>query len=258
MILRILFLLLLLQANIAFAAMQDGQWHAGIGDPTVFGWLTVLAYLAVVWRCVVKAMESKKHGGNHQFWLYLAAFLLFLGLNKQLDLQSWLTEVMRDLSIAHGWYDHRRPVQFAFIGLLGVGMLVILFSVRLFLANSWRRNKICWLGIVLLCTFIVMRAASFHHFDILINHDILGLKINVLLEIGAISLIILGTYINKKYVAPAATDIANLQEYVEIAQAGDDICCPRCGAQPLSKAIAGRLFKCRACGYKYRVEQKNA
>ena len=51
--LRLLILLLLLQTNIAFAAMQDGHWHVGIGDPTVFGWLTVLAYLVAVWRCWV-------------------------------------------------------------------------------------------------------------------------------------------------------------------------------------------------------------
>ena len=254
MVLRLLILLSLFQTNITFAAMQDGHWHAGIGDPTIFGWATVLMYFVAAWRCVVKADESKQFGGNYQFWLYLAAFLVFLGLNKQLDLQSWLTDTMRDSAKAHGWYEHRRPTQAIFIGLLGFGMLLTLFSLRLFLANSWRRNKLTWAGIVLLFTFILMRAASFHHFDILINHDILGIKINVILELGAITLIVLGTYFNKKYVSPQITNTVNLKDTVEISHEGDDVRCPRCGAQPLAKPVDGRLFKCRSCGYKYRVE----
>ena len=254
MILRILILSLLFQTNIAFAAMQDGHWHVGIGDPTIFGWLTVLAYLVAAWRCVVRADESKEFGGNYQFWLYLAAVLLFLAINKQLDLQSWFTDTMRDSAKAHGWYEQRKPVQITFIGLLAFGMAIVLFSLRLFFANSWRHNKIAWIGIVSLCTFIVMRAASFSHFDILIKHDVLGVKINVVLELGAICLIILGTYLNKKYVTPFITDTTNLKETVAIAHDGDDVRCPRCGAQPLAKPVEGRLFKCRACGYKYRIE----
>ena len=254
MILRLLVLLSLLQTNIASAAMQDGHWHVGIGDPTIFGWATVLMYFVAAWRCVVKADESKEFGGSYQFWLYLAAVLVLLGINKQLDLQSWLTDTMRDSAKARGWYEDRRLVQSLFVALLGFAMLITLLSLRLFFANSWRHNKIAWIGIVLLCTFIVMRAASFSHFDILINQNILGIKINVMLELGAIFLIILGTYLNKKYVIPFITDTVNLKETVTIAHDGDDVRCPRCGAQPLAKPVDGRLFKCRACSYKYSVE----
>lgn len=258
MILRILILLSLCQTNIAVAAMQDGRWHAGIGDPTIFGWLTVFVYLAAVWCCLVKVKELKKQGGNHQFWFCLAIFLLLLGINKQLDLQSWLTEVMRDSAKAHGWYAHRRPVQIVFIGLLGLGMLSALLSLRLFLANSWRHNKMTWLGIVLLCTFIVIRAASFHHFDILISRDFFGLKINVILELGGILLIILGTYFNNKNISSLMANTINLKVTVKIAHEGDEACCPRCGSQPLAKAVNGRLFKCRSCRHKYRVELINS
>ena len=254
MILRLLTLLSLCQTNIAFAAMQDGHWHVGIGDPTIFGWITVLMYFVAAWRCVVKADESKEFGGSYQFWLYLAAVLVLLGINKQLDLQSWLTDTMRDSAKAHGWYEDRRLVQSLFVALLGFAILITLLSLRLFFANSWRHNKIAWIGIVLLCTFIVMRAASFSHLDILINHNILGIKINVILELGAIALIIFGTYFNKKYVSSQITNTVDLKDTVEISHDGDDVRCPSCGAQPLAKPVDGRLFKCRACSYKYRVE----
>jgi predicted RNA-binding Zn-ribbon protein involved in translation (DUF1610 family) len=246
-------LFLLLQTTFALSATVDGLWHIGIGDPTVFGWLTVVAYLAAVARCMTKAKESKFFGGNYQFWYYLAAFLFLLGINKQLDLQTYFTELMRDRAYTYGWYQYRRPVQIAFIVIIGIGVTVALISMRLFFANSWRRYKITWVGIILLCTFILMRAASFHHFDLFIGHQVLGLTVNVLLENGALLLIILGTYLAKKFVNPLTANTVNLHDFIEIASEDGGARCPQCGSQPLSKPKDGRLFKCRKCGYKYSV-----
>ena len=254
MFLRWTIFFLSLYSCVAFAAIQDDRWHPGLGDPTVFGWLTVFVYLLAAWRCVVRADASKKVGGNFQLWLYLAGLLLFLAVNKQLDLQSWLTEIARDSAKAHSWYEQRRTVQMAFISLLGVGFVLALFGLRLFLANSWRHFKITWFGVTLLCVFILMRAASFHHFDIVISTDILGLKINVLLELSAIALIILGTFIDKKSINLNSSSQVNLSGVVTIQHDGDDVRCPNCGAQPLAKPVDGRLFKCRACNHKYCVE----
>jgi DNA-directed RNA polymerase subunit RPC12/RpoP len=251
-------LLLLLQNPLVFAATENGRWHAGIGDASIFGWITVVVYLFATFRCIVKAKDSKKFGGNYQFWLYLGAFLLLLGINKQLDLQSWLTEVVKDSAHAHGWYAHRRPVQIAFIALLGLGMLIALLSLRLFLASSWRHNKLTWVGIILLGTFILMRAASFHHFDIFINRPVLGLKFNVIFEIGAILLIILGTFFNKKTANLLTMNTFPMNGYAEVINEGDDVQCPQCGVQPLAKTIEGRLFKCRGCGNKFIVRVQNS
>ena len=247
-----------LQSSFVFAAVEDGRWHAGIGDPTFFGWLTVLVYLLAVACCISHANNIKKIGADTKFWFVLAGLLFLLAINKQLDLQSWFTEIMRDSAKAHGWYENRRPMQIAFIAFLGIGMLITLASLRIFLAHSWRHNKLTWFGIILLCVFIVMRAASFHHLDILIGHKILGLRINVLLEIGALFLIILGTFFNKKFVQLPIENGDALKEHVEIAHDGDDVRCPKCGVQPLANPVDGRLFKCRSCGHKYRVNVLNS
>lgn len=249
----ILFALFILQSPLLFAATENGRWHAGIGDATVFGWITVAVYLLAVMRCFLTAQSTKKSGGNHLFWLYLAVFLFFLGVNKQLDLQSWFTEALRDSAHEHGWYEHRRPLQVGFIIALGFAMLFALITFRIFLANIWRSYKITMAGIMLLCIFILIRAASFHHIDILINHEILGLRINVLMEVGAILLIILGTYINKKQTNLSFADTISVRDYVEIKKEGDAVRCPQCGTQPLSKTRDDRLFKCRSCGFKYTV-----
>lgn len=74
------------------------------------GWVTVLAYFLtailsclVYWRASVlfPASAIKK---QQTFWLLLSVSLLFLGINKQLDLQSLMTAVAKYLAVRDGWY----------------------------------------------------------------------------------------------------------------------------------------------------------
>jgi hypothetical protein len=92
-----------------FAAIRDGQWRPGIGDPTPLGWATVVAYLAASWACCRAAAAERRsaHRGRNStrpFWSSLGLLLLLLGLNKQLDLQSALTAFGRRLAREQGWY----------------------------------------------------------------------------------------------------------------------------------------------------------
>lgn len=87
------------------AAGPDGRWEIGIGDPTPLGWITVAAYAAaavLAWRNVGAARRTAV---PHSFWIALTALMLALGINKQLDLQTWLSQAGRDLAIAQGWWE---------------------------------------------------------------------------------------------------------------------------------------------------------
>ena len=194
----LLFLLIFFQSSFAVAITKNGTWHAGIGDPTVLGWTTVLAYCLATLRCTFKALSYDKNEGNYRFWVYLALFLLLLAINKQLDLQSWFTQAMRTVAQSQGWYENRKSLQLLFIAFLSAGMLFTLLSIRFYLAQSWHNYPLTWVGIVLLSTFILMRAASFSHIDRMIHYPILGLKLNGVMEIGSITLIIFGSYFNKQ------------------------------------------------------------
>lgn len=184
-----------LQTADVWAATTDGRWHVGIGDPTIFGWITVMCYFVAVVVCANKAFNLKTAGEGYRFWLCLALFLLLLGINKQLDLQTWFTQTLRDSARAHGWYEARRPLQALFILGLALGILLSLVSIRRFLAASWHRHKTAWIGVELLCAFVLMRAASFHHMDVFINRHWFGVRFNVILEVGAILVIIVGALI---------------------------------------------------------------
>jgi predicted RNA-binding Zn-ribbon protein involved in translation (DUF1610 family) len=233
------------------------QWTLGVNDPTIIAWVIALLYLIAAVRCIYKAKASKQFGGNYQFWLYLAAFLFLLGINKQLDLQSLLAELAQDSAKAHGWYAIRKPVQIAFIALLGVGMLITILSFRMFLASTWHNYKITWLGIILLNLFILLRAMSFQHFDMFINRSVYGINFNELLEICAILLIILGTFLKSKQANPLAANAIAIKNLVVIKKEGDIAQCPQCGTQPLAKTADGRKFKCRSCSYKFTVSVVN-
>src|SRR5215213_2059448 len=91
-----------------FAFTDGDRWRLGIGDPTVIGWFTVLAYFAAAllcWRAAKKGLHTAK---VRWFWTALAALLIFLGINKQLDLQTAFTFMAKDFAKATGWYENRR------------------------------------------------------------------------------------------------------------------------------------------------------
>ena len=95
----------------------DGRWEAGIGDPTVVGWITVVAYgvsAALSLRCARRTAI----GLEHWFWVGAAVALVLLGFNKQLDLQTLVTQIGRDMAMREGWYAERRVAQAAFVSAL--------------------------------------------------------------------------------------------------------------------------------------------
>jgi hypothetical protein len=244
-----------LHSNLLMAASEDGRWHMGIGDPTIWGWLTVGMYLLVIARCYVKVKQHVQMGESFRFWLLLGAFLLLLGINKQLDLQSLFTQMMRDAAVEHGWYEYRRKVQVLFIFCIGFAMLITLITLRIALLDHWRRYQWIWLGLLLLSAFILIRAASFHHVDILIHQSILGLELNVLLENLALSLILLGTY---QHGPPVSRLYKSAPKAYQANAEGADVYCPRCSTKAYSTASHGRLFKCKFCAHKYQVYVVNA
>lgn len=166
------------------------KWSPGIGDPTIVGWFTVFAYLVVV----VLLLGRRRTDVDDDLcctgiWLLLALAMLFLAINKQLDLQSWLTMTLKEHALVHGWYQDRRSYQSLFIGGLGVfGLLlmgVLFWSVR----ERWRDFLIAGFGFGFLLVFVMARATSFHQIDAMINTSIVGFSLNGLFEITGIFLV---------------------------------------------------------------------
>lgn len=182
--------------------LQNLDWSPGIGDPTFLGWMTVLAYFYAAFSCarVVRASQGlfSQPARHRQLWLGLALCLTFLAFNKQLDLQTLFTEVMRALSIEQGWYDDRRIMQQIFVVVLGVaGALVVVF-LWLRYRSVLRPHLLALTGFAFLVCFVMMRAASFHRMDYFLGAGIWegsALRMNHVLELAGIVLIIFNAHL---------------------------------------------------------------
>lgn len=161
----------------------DSRWVVGIGDPTPMGWITVAAYAVaavLAWRNVGAARRS---GVQTSFWFALVLLLVVLGINKQLDLQGWFGQTGRDMALAQGWYQQRRTVQGAFIAALCVGAVAVVVGARRYWGALWHEYRAAFVGVCLLLVFIIIRAATFHHVDLLFRIDVGATTLGRALEI---------------------------------------------------------------------------
>lgn len=187
-------------------------WHLGIGDPTLAGWITVLGYLATA--CLAfrtaflfqKNLPEKKLSRFALFWFCLGLLLLALGINKQLDLQTWFTQTGKQMAQDQGWYQNRRVVQVAFIGMIAVAAVGGFFLIARLLKGAWRRHALALAGTAFLLAFVVVRASSFHHVDQILGWKIGGLKMNWILELGGIGLVALAAIRETRTQRHPATD----------------------------------------------------
>lgn len=212
------------------AAGWIGNWSPGIGDPTFVGWITAFAYLVVSGLCFhifrqyrAKALRSGQSGyalplsalliafvgGGDRLarlplpgrlaalWLWIGVLLLSLGINKQLDLQTALTEIGRMMAADEGWYERRAQVQLAFIvAVVLIGAWCLSAVVRL-ARGGLRTVRGVLLGTLFLMCFVAIRASSFHHVDALLGYHFAGFKLNWLIELGGISFVGVSAYLNR-------------------------------------------------------------
>lgn len=172
----------------------NGRWEPGIGDPSAMGWATVLAYFVAALLCGIAAWKYRDARSSRSpvvFWSILALGLGLLGVNKQLDLQTWLTLFVKRIAQNGGWYGERRAVQGAFIGMVALGGAAGLVGMRFLAGQLTRPILMALIGALFLGCFIIIRAASFHHVDQMLGMDLGGLRVNWILELGSITCIAL-------------------------------------------------------------------
>ncbi len=183
-----------------FETLPYGNWYQHMGDPTVTGWTITIAYFLVTFMCWRAGLKEKTININiqkperHVLWFGLSILLLVLGINKQLDLQNLLTALGREIAQANGLYESRREIQLVFIILFTLFYFSLLIALSWWLRDCWRRYWIALLGLSLLVSFVLIRAASFQHVDYLISKwSIIGpFRMKYIVELGGILIVGLG------------------------------------------------------------------
>ncbi|KGJ02588.1 hypothetical protein SAMN04487972_10998 [Paracoccus halophilus] len=172
----------------ALRACIARDWTPRIGDPEITGWVTVIAYLVCL-ALAVQVLRRRPEGAARGLWLAIAGLTAFLGLNKQLDLQTALTATGRCMAHAQGWYEQRYVVQLAFIAGLVLGVAITLIWARKRLRGQMRRNGLALSGVTVLCGFVLVRAVGFHGVDSLISMDFANIEFNFWFENAGLVLI---------------------------------------------------------------------
>ena len=165
------------------------DWTPGIGDPSIAGWLTVVAYAVAA---VLARRCAQIDRPNHRIWLAIAVFELLLGINKQLDLQVLVTEVGRYLARQEAWYQDRREVQYAFIAIMAVIFAALIALIHFRTKARPPSVRIAMVGASVELVFIVLRASSFHHIDAFLGKRLIGAVANVYFENFGILIVIGG------------------------------------------------------------------
>ncbi len=178
-----------------------------IGDPRAGAWLIFYSYFAVAVLCArafqVSLIGSRMavdypnperrltdrqsaYRASAMFWGLVISLFVFLGINKQIDLQTWLTDVGRQMAMAQGWYEQRATVQTIFVVAVAVTGVMTLSVLLKLTRDLLPRHIVALVGLGVLAVFLVMRAASFHHLETAIRFEILGMRLSWYLEMSGI------------------------------------------------------------------------
>ncbi len=178
-----------------------------VGDPTIAGWVICIGYFVVAIVCVralrvamIGAQMAAKYEGEERrnrdrrhayrasflFWNLLIVLFIFLSLNKQVDMQTWVTDLGRRIAKAEGWYEQRAQIQTLFVLAIAVGGLAGLTVLLRLTRDLLPRHVLAFFGLVLLAFFLLARASSFHDVEAALSFGVLGVRVSWLLELAGI------------------------------------------------------------------------
>jgi hypothetical protein len=179
-----------------FAAVLCLRVFRTLGGPRgLEGWLTALATVVLALKARQRTiLRWSSHTRARALWFSVGVALLLLGVNKQLDLQTALTELGRIMASSEGWYQIRRQVQVGFIvGVLLIGIW-LLRTVLVLATGNVKQMRFVLVGAVFLICFVAIRATSFHQVDRLLGMNFAGFRINWILELGGNAFVIYGAW----------------------------------------------------------------
>ena len=93
-----------------------------------------------------------------------------------------------------GLYEQRRFLQAGFILALGLSGAAFMVWMLIAVRESSRGMREILFGAASLVVFVLVRASSFHHVDLLLGSEIAGLRLNWVFELGAISIVSHGSW----------------------------------------------------------------
>ena len=96
----------------------------------------------------------------------MSAILVFLGVNKQLDLQTWFSSVASVVARHYNILEWGRRLQILFLAGLAVVSTCAMGWVAWQVRRDWRRYALLLIGAVFIVRFVLWRAGFFFGVDL--------------------------------------------------------------------------------------------
>ena len=160
------------------------------GDPTVVGWVTFLLYVIsgyLCWKQATEDSEKRLRG----VWLALGVSLLFLGINKEMDLHEGLVWFLNWLT-AQTSISAPFAIKRAALGFLLTLAVCAAFYARRSIVLLFSQNKEVAAGVALVLLYILARTSSVAHFDDLLGFHLYRIHYQWIVEISGLLLVIHG------------------------------------------------------------------
>jgi hypothetical protein len=171
---------------------------------TIIKKIIIMLYVSAVILTLYNAfLRTLKSAAANRFDLYfrrgLPVFLIFIGLFSFPDIRSLVTYMGRDIAKSGGWYNGRSIFQ-----IIASALIIALSSglIGLFFIHAKGKHwtyKVSFMGTVILAIITMLRLLSYHNLDVLLTHEIAGIRVWLLVYTLGIFSIITGIYFNIIY-----------------------------------------------------------
>jgi hypothetical protein len=165
-------------------------------------WLRVAAYFAAAAAAVAAGLRERSRvevGAWPRFWFITAGLFVIIAFGRTVDLGQWVTQLGRGEAVSHGWYNHRRKIQVALVGAIGLTYLIAVVLVMLRLPDRRRRYLPAAVVVTSLLCFQGVRLVSLHQIDaVLYRRHIAGTQVGTVLELVGVSIAVALTFWHPK------------------------------------------------------------
>jgi hypothetical protein len=163
-----------------------------VGYTITAGYLLSSLLLFYSLFCRANCYESMGSKHNTLLWSASATLALLLGINKQLDLQTYLTQWGRDLFRNWGIYSGRRTAQlYASVLMISLIVAAAFYGIVFVRRVGWGL-KVTILGLAICMAYVVLRLISIHHVDHWFRVDIGGWKMSWIVELTGVGVTLVG------------------------------------------------------------------
>jgi hypothetical protein len=160
-------------SDIFAKSYHTGYWKSYRGDYSFSGWMVTFFYVLCCFILLfVFFKTSFTSGTDKTFWILIFGIILFLSINKQLDLQMLITDIARTTAKEYHLYETRKLFQIKIISFftsLGFGAIALLIF---FLRKSHKSVFVALGGITAIFLFLFFRLISFHKIEAILREHI--------------------------------------------------------------------------------------